>query len=396
MVAAWLAARHAQDQETIADNLALGLFPLWQIMDFNDLNGSAVLWLEAALPRVELTYLQSQRLATVFNANVRFAELPLDEPIFFDVPEVQFPSIIPASSVEMPELAPAPDEVIVAPAAADEVVPAVPGVARVPASQSPFTPQWVLDRIKHLEDVAAGRVPRVELKPFNRSEVAQSLTIEASYNTKAQMPGPEDELMSAARVRSSQAAVRQAMNGGRSVTNEVMKTDKKVIGYARVTDEDPCAFCALLASRGAVYGKGSFIGSDKKFTANEDAARDLPAGWTNVAKVHNNCRCHLRPVYSKKSLWDAGAQHFLDVWNEDPTLEDIEDVLRRTPNLKGTKLALALYKRRLKRNPFQGNQFDLNTMRRDLRDRADGLVDAGFSPNSPQVQWADKTAGMVA
>lgn len=356
MVSAWLAAQHAKHQETLANNLVVGLYPLWRVMRFDALDASTPLWLEAVLPRVETAFLQSQRLSAVFNANVRAAELPTSVPLVLDVPQVQFPADL--------------------------------------------FPRWPFE-LPPLEDAGGRPQVSVPAPEFRRAEVAQSLTIEANYNTKRAMPGKEAELMQDALVRSSGAAVRQALNGGRGVTDQVMRRDRKVIGFARVTDSDPCALCALLSSRGTVYGKGSFLGTDKKWKVNEDAARDVPPGWSNVAKVHNNCRCMLRPVYANEARWDSAAKHFLQVWNDRKVLPgDVEAVLKHNPSLKGYDLVRAVdwraYRRDLKANPFRGNQFDMNLMRRDLRERADGLLNAGFAPNSPNVRWAERASGFVA
>lgn len=423
MVAAWFAARHAEDQETVANNLIVALFPLWQLMRFDELNASTAVWLSSVLPRVETAFLQSQRLSAVFNANVRAAELPTDVPLLIDVPEVEFPPIIPDSSFRMPPLLetsmPQPvAELLADQPVADPVAPAdAPGraadVARlIERGRQIGTPQWVLDRIEQMADSRAGvGQQRVELQEFPRQEVATSLTIEANYNTKRAMPGQEQQLMQDALSRSSGAAVRQAMNGGRGVTDRVVELDRKIKGFARVTDSDPCPFCALLASRGAVFGKGSFIASDAKMEAdrrregttwalNPEAARDVPEGWTNVAKVHNNCKCHLRPVYANESVWDAGAKHFLDLWNNRKvTTQDTLDILERNPRLSGYRLQRAVdlkaFRRALKEKPFKGSQFDMAAMRRDLQARRSGLADNGFATDSPQVQAAERSIAMM-
>jgi len=422
MVAAWLAQRHADDQELVADNLVLGLFPLWQLMRFDDLDASTAVWLESVMPRVETAYLQSQRLAAVFTAYVRAAELPTDPPLLIDVPEVQFSPYIRADSFEMPPLVekpirpPLPDvelvqevveevsDVVPEPAPLPDLPPDV--VAQLERGRRLGTPQFVLDRIEFL----ARRQQGIDVQEFPRRDVATSLTIEANYATKRAMPGPEERLMRDALTRSSGAAVRQAMNGGRGVIDLAAAQDEKIKGYARVTDGDPCAFCALLASRGAVYGKGSFINTDRQveearqsgeWSLNPDAARDVPAGWSNVAKVHNNCRCHLRPVYSTESTWDAAGEHFKAVWysrgdyiNSEDTLELVDKLKRRNPDIKGYEIQRAVdllaFKRALAANPFQGNQFDLAQMRDDLRGRRAGLLDAGFDPTSPQVAAAER------
>jgi hypothetical protein len=76
--------------------------------------------------------------------------------------------------------------------------------------------------------------------------------------------------------------------------------DRAARGYARIPEPEACAFCLMLATRGAVYkaeragrrGKtgDSFAASNTKFTDHPDA---LPSS----IKVHDNCRCHPEPVF---------------------------------------------------------------------------------------------------
>lgn len=47
--------------------------------------------------------------------------------------------------------------------------------------------------------------------------------------------------------------VEYALDGGRNTIINTVQSDRRALGWYRVTDADPCAFCALLASRGAVY-----------------------------------------------------------------------------------------------------------------------------------------------
>lgn len=407
MVAAWFAAQHARDQEIVADNLALGLFPLWQIMRFTELDASTTLWLPAVLPRVETSFLQSQRLSAVFNANVRAAELPAEIPLAFDLPYVEIPLNMSPDSFDLPpgvNIEPTRDPTLPAaevPAALDTESQRV--IEQIARGVQAGTPKWVLDQIQRLDDIRTGRAtqPRIDLQKFDRADVAKSLTIQANYMTKRAMPGPEEELMRNALVRSSGAAVRESLNGGRGVTDRVMKKDRKVIGFARVTDSNPCALCALLASRGAVFGKGSFIGTDKKWKLNPEAARDVPDGWTNVAKVHDNCRCMLRPVYANESVWDDGARHYLDLWNNlKPTAQDYEAIRKQYPDMKGYLFERAVnrraYRRAVDANPFRGNQFDLNQMSADVRDRMNALLDAGIPADSPQIRWHESTLNKFA
>lgn len=70
-------------------------------------------------------------------------------------------------------------------------------------------------------------------------------------------------------------ALKHVLNGGRGTTINAVQHDPAALGYARGTRGNPCAFCAMLASRGPVY-KG------------EDTAGFQP---------HGKCACQPEIVY---------------------------------------------------------------------------------------------------
>lgn len=72
------------------------------------------------------------------------------------------------------------------------------------------------------------------------------------------------------------SASRHALNGGRDMLKAYVKSDPRGRGYARIASANACAFCQMLAGRGAVYGKES---------------GDFAA--------HDHCSCSLEPVYRK-------------------------------------------------------------------------------------------------
>lgn len=83
-----------------------------------------------------------------------------------------------------------------------------------------------------------------------------------------------------------------ALDGGRDTIRAGIRRDRRVIGYQRVTDGNPCYFCAMLASRGPVYRKDSF----------------------GNAKVHIGCGCSLEPVYSRDTQWVGQAREYADIY----------------------------------------------------------------------------------
>lgn len=63
---------------------------------------------------------------------------------------------------------------------------------------------------------------------------------------------------------------------GRQTIVDNVHRDTKAHGWARITEPVPCAFCALLAIRGAVY--------------RSDKSADFQA--------HDHCRCHAEPLFA--------------------------------------------------------------------------------------------------
>lgn len=88
----------------------------------------------------------------------------------------------------------------------------------------------------------------------------------------------------------ARAVQRHVLNGGREVVDDVLRRDPARSGYMRLTDGNPCYFCAMLASRGPVYQEDSFDDSDPRFSGAGDQ------------KVHDGCGCTLIPIYGSGSV----------------------------------------------------------------------------------------------
>ncbi len=81
-------------------------------------------------------------------------------------------------------------------------------------------------------------------------------------------------------------ASRISLDGGRSTLVNTAQADERAVGYYRVTDGDPCAFCALMASRvvfknnrGRFYTSAANAGADRK--------------W------HNDCGCTVAVAFTR-------------------------------------------------------------------------------------------------
>jgi len=85
------------------------------------------------------------------------------------------------------------------------------------------------------------------------------------------------------------ASEKMVLDTSRDTMIDTVAGDRQARGWARVTEPDACYFCALLATRGAVYKDGSFSDSDPRFAPHLVTPSDF--------KVHDHCRCHLEPVF---------------------------------------------------------------------------------------------------
>lgn len=85
----------------------------------------------------------------------------------------------------------------------------------------------------------------------------------------------ERQALGNAFVKASGTATRLALNGGRDTILASTRADSEALGWLRVTDGDPCAFCLTLASRGPEY--------KTERTASFEA--------------HSHCSCVARPVF---------------------------------------------------------------------------------------------------
>ena len=113
-----------------------------------------------------------------------------------------------------------------------------------------------------------------------------------------------DKAMRTAQTTSARSGMRLALDGGRETISATVAADPAAHGWARATSGKACAFCAMLASRGPVYGEASV-----RFHA------------------HDGCSCTAEPVYDTEAAWPAGAQRYRQIWNAAKAKADGEDVL---------------------------------------------------------------------
>lgn len=82
--------------------------------------------------------------------------------------------------------------------------------------------------------------------------------IQAKKNILARTSDPVGRTLT----RLSGSVARQVLDGGRQTLAESIKTDRRAAGWRRVTDADPCDFCAGIADEGIQSEGGGFPAHD--------------------------------------------------------------------------------------------------------------------------------------
>ncbi|WP_431980786.1 hypothetical protein [Streptomyces qinglanensis] len=131
-----------------------------------------------------------------------------------------------------------------------------------------------------------------------------------------------DEAAQSAGRTAAMAADREALRAGRDLIDRASAQDRRVVGWARVTDGDPCAFCAMLASRGAIYASRATAagGGRRKPVGSSDgrrrANRRPRVALEDLTRYHNGCHCQTVPVYSRTDFMTPQARDFDRQWQE--------------------------------------------------------------------------------
>lgn len=131
-----------------------------------------------------------------------------------------------------------------------------------------------------------------------QARIATSLLVTGPVTVKRTLArgASLDVAISKARTATAGAAYRMTADAGRATIRDTVRRDRLALGFARVTDGSPCAFCAMLASRGPVY-------------LTEDTAKgDDP--------YHDGCGCLPAAVYRRDDPWPGRAREFEALWAE--------------------------------------------------------------------------------
>ncbi|AUG87137.1 head maturation protease [Streptomyces phage Attoomi] len=156
-----------------------------------------------------------------------------------------------------------------------------------------------------------------------REQVAQAVTeVERGRLDDAGFLQELEDATTNTGITAANAADREAIRSGRDLINRASQEDKRVVGWARVTDGNPCAFCAMLAARGAIYTSQATAagGGRRKPAGSADGRarrnRRPPVSREDLTRYHYGCHCQVVPVYSRNDFMTPDARRYDREWRE--------------------------------------------------------------------------------
>jgi len=183
--------------------------------------------------------------------------------------------------------------------------------------------------VREVRDIAGSRATQLavagepDARRVQRTVAKSALT---SAATAFRQGVPQQEALRRSAVAASGSAGRLSLEGGRRTVVESAELAREAghsRGWKRETGAEPCAFCAMLATRGAVYhseetargGRGNFRGD----------------GTGPDFEVHDHCACEPVEVFEREPLRPR-EQEFWELYKE------------ATRDVRGTKPAQSAFR----------------------------------------------------
>lgn len=302
-----LTEAHRLEQQQVRNDFLAEFLALWVLLDSARLDVTGPGWVRALMPVVRRYRRRSAEVSTVYYERFAAAEAP-STPARVGRPRIELPP-----GVRRPEPARTPQPSRRQPARTPE--PTRPSQPR-PSSEMQVAPRDRRVRFDLDESAFQPRpdserhrtrieIPDIDWSRSDRAvEVSLIVTGPVGQKSKTSRGKPLQVARDESFVEASGAATRHVLTGGRQSLLTLVEGDMKAIGWIRVTDGDPCSFCAMLASRGARYKGDSFSESDPRFEG--------PGEF----KVHDSCACTMEVIYSRQAAWPGRADEFYRLWRD--------------------------------------------------------------------------------
>lgn len=296
-----LTEQHRLAQQQVRNDFLVEFLAMWALLDSTRLDDTSPGWVRAVMSLIRQYRQKSARVATDYYQGFAAVEAPvgagrIEIPGGASRPPSP-PPVRPAPARRQPARTPEP---VRTSRFNDQQVAPRDRRARLEMDESAFSPRIEGDRRARIE------IPDIDWAPSDRAaQVSLTVTGPVNQKSKASRGKPLQVARDESFTQAAGAASRHVLNGGRQSLLTLVEGDMRAIGWIRVTDGDPCSFCAMLASRGAVYKEDSFSRSDPRFTG--------PGEF----KVHDSCACTMEVVYSRQAAWPGRGDEFYRMWRDD-------------------------------------------------------------------------------
>lgn len=149
-------------------------------------------------------------------------------------------------------------------------------------------------------------IPTLTRPTLDRARADTVLRVTGPVFAKRQIARgvPPEAALAAARGATLGAVKRLILEAPRNRIVNLSHKDDAARGWARVSDGDPCHFCAMLLSRGPAYSEST-------------------AGF----EAHDGCGCSAEPVFRGQDGWNAQARKYSDLWEKHGDLNSFRAAL---------------------------------------------------------------------
>jgi len=154
--------------------------------------------------------------------------------------------------------------------------------------------------------IAQPFTPRIQEPTMAQIGSATDWTLGTLYGDGGTREAAESNLLT--------ASERLILNAGRDTTIANVKRDRQARAWARETSPGCCWFCAMLATRGAVYSSAEAAGKASPTNGQMPTGLD-EQGNEFVNRFHNNCRCRVVPVFTQFEP-QAHVREWQSLWND--------------------------------------------------------------------------------
>lgn len=139
-------------------------------------------------------------------------------------------------------------------------------------------------------------IPTIDTPKIDIYSATQALLMNGPVAIKKQLASGEGLIaaMDAAKAQTLRVGKRLTLEAPRKTLIELVRKDKDALGWSRVSDGQPCHFCAMLVSRGPVYSEN-----------------------TVHFRAHNGCGCSVRPFFKGEADggWSPDALALRQLWD---------------------------------------------------------------------------------